>query len=99
MLIIVSEFVFLRVLSVRTHVCACSRATLHVCVLLVLILCFSFFLFPLFCYSGVCPFFKEREKDGTGLGMGRGALGGDEEGQTLIRIYCMKKKKSICNKE
>lgn len=62
---------------------------------LFLVFSFSSVLF----YSGVCPFFKEREKDGTGLGMGRGALGGDEEGQTLIRIYCMKKKKSICNKE
>ena len=75
----------------------------HVCLLFFPCYCFSsVYLFTL-CYSGfyvfllACLFSKDREKEGKKLDIWRGGedLGGNEGGETIIRIYHMKKVFSI----
>ena len=70
----------------------------HVCLLFFPCYCFSsVYLFTL-CYSGfyvfllACLFSKDREKEGKKLDIWGGGeyLGGNEGGETIIRIYHMK---------
>lgn len=78
-------------------VCMCICLSLHVCVSGDSFVCFSPFIFSilvfcLFVCLFACLFSKKRNKMWSRDGWGGGEdLGGSEEGETVTRIYCMKR--------